>query len=83
MTHWEQTKEYERLRAGYQLAFARLRAEEPRLRSIAEQGRIDATAEAALTAYRQSRERLARFLISSRPPGGSTEALFYSAGRPS
>lgn len=57
MEHRERAEEYERLRAEYNAAFARLR--------------MDATAEAAVGAYRECRERLARFLISLRPAGKS------------
>ena len=67
MEHW--AEEYERLRADYNAAFAGLCAEESRLQSIEAQGRMDASAEAAMGAYRECRERLARFLISFRPTG--------------
>jgi hypothetical protein len=69
MEHW--AEEYERLRADYNAAFAGLCAEESRLQSIEAQGRMDASAEAAMGAYRECRERLARFLISFRPTGES------------
>jgi hypothetical protein len=77
MTHWERADEYERLRAEYNAAFARLRAEESRLQSIAAPSRMDAAAEAAMDAYRECRERLARFLISLRPAGESEAAVDF------
>ena len=61
MEHRERAEEYERLRAEYNAAFARLRS--------------DATAEAAMDHYREARERLARFLISLRPAGESQATL--------
>jgi hypothetical protein len=66
MTHREQAGEYERLRADYNAAFARLRVEESRPQSTEEHGPMD-----AMAAYRECRERLARFLISLRPAGES------------
>jgi hypothetical protein len=65
MEHRERAEEYERLRAEYNAAFARLR--------------MDATAEAAVDAYRECRERLARFLISLRPAGESEATLDLQA----
>jgi hypothetical protein len=79
MTHWERAEEYERLRADYNAAFARLRAEESRLQSVAEQSPMDAAAEAAMAAYRECRERLARFLISLRPAGESETSVDFQA----
>jgi hypothetical protein len=77
MEHREQAEEYERLRDEYNAAFARLRAEESRLRSIGAEGRMDAAAEAAMGAYRECRERLARFLISLRPAGESEAVVDF------
>ena len=77
MDHREQAEEYERLRADYNAAFAKLRAEEFRLQSIEEQGPMDAAAEAAMAAYRECRERLARFLISLRPSGESEASVDF------
>ncbi len=77
MDHRERAEEYERLRAEYNAAFARLRAEESRLESIEGQGRMDASAEAAMDNYRQCRERLARFLISLRAAGESEAAVDF------
>ena len=77
MEHRERAEEYERLRAEYNAAFARLRAEETRLQSIEAQDRMDANAEAAMDAYRECRERLARFLISLRPAGESEATVDF------
>jgi hypothetical protein len=77
MTHRERAEEYERLRADYNAAFARLRAEESRLQSVGEQSPMDAAAEAAMGAYRECRERLARFLISLRPSGESEASVDF------
>jgi Protein of unknown function (DUF2934) len=63
MEHQERAEEYERLRAEYNAAFARLRT--------------DATAEAAMDTYRECRERLARFLISLRPAGESEATVDF------
>jgi len=79
MEHRERAEQYERLRAEYNAAFARLRAEESRLQSTEPQGRMDAAAEAAMGAYRECRERLARFLISLRPAGESEAAVDLQA----
>lgn len=65
MEHRERAEQYERLRAEYNAAFARLR--------------MDATAEAAMGAYRECRERLARFLISLRAAGESEAAVDFQA----
>lgn len=71
MAHWEPVidPEYERLRADYDAAFARFRAEEHRLQAAEEQRLSDdATGEAvrrvdeALAAYRERRGRLAAYL---------------------
>jgi hypothetical protein len=75
MTHWERAGQYERLRAEYNAAFARLRAEESRLRASGKQGPVDAIAEGAMAAYRECREKLARFLISIRPSGESEASV--------
>ncbi len=77
MENRERAEEYERLRTEYNAAFARLRAEESRLQSIEAQDRMDAAAEAAMGAYRECRERLARFLISLRPAGESEAAVDF------
>jgi len=79
MEYREQAEDYERLRDEYNAAFARLRAEESRLRSIGAEGRMDAAAEAAMGAYRECRERLARFLISLRPAGESEAGVDFQA----
>jgi Protein of unknown function (DUF2934). len=72
MEHREQAEEYERLRADYNAAFARLRAEESRPQSIEERGPMD-----AMAAYRDCRQRLARFLISLRPAGESEATVDF------
>jgi hypothetical protein len=60
-TNGVKKSEYERLRADYDAAFARLR-------SLAHHPAADTQAEeAALTVYRESRERLARYLVSQSP----------------
>ena len=69
MRYWDQAKgpEFDRLRAGYDAAFARLRAAEDRLRSIPRKD-VKAIDDArrrfdeAMASYRDSRERLAGYL---------------------
>jgi hypothetical protein len=75
--------EYRRLRADYDAAYGRLCAEQLRSQNTADQ----ACFEEALSAYRECRDRLARFLVSSeaesfaavRAPGIRSEAAFTPA----
>jgi hypothetical protein len=74
MPYLDQAKgsDFDRLRADYDDAFARLRAEEGRLRAIAQQSSADnQSVEAArqrfdhaMESYREHREKLAAFLAS-------------------
>jgi len=88
MVHFEPVEEssYRRLRAAYDAAFARLRAEEGWLRLIAQDSSPDRATqenanrrvEEALRIYRECRDRLAGFLTSL-PRTGQPGAR---AGRP-
>jgi len=92
MALWEPLKdsEYERLRADYDAAFARFRAEERKLQAIEEKHLSDDTTEAAargrveeaLAAYRERRGRLAAYLASLRAgeSGGFVGAQDASGG---
>jgi hypothetical protein len=74
-----QESAYERLRADYDAAFARLRREEFWLRSMAQQSSTDKATQdvarrrvdEAMAVYRERRNQLAGFLASFQPAGRS------------
>ena len=74
---WAPESAYERLRAEYDAAFAKLRGEESWMRLIAQQPSTEeATPELArrrvdeaLAVYHASRDKLVGFLVSPRPAG--------------
>jgi hypothetical protein len=71
--------EYRRLRADYDAAYAILCAEERGLRDVPEQRRfVD-----ALALYRERRDRLARFLVSSGPAARAAAFNARAVLRPS
>jgi len=67
---WASQSEYGRLRADYDAAFARMCAEQPSPRVNGEAA-ADLRFYEALSSYRECRERLARFLVSSGSAGTS------------